>query len=111
MFLSLLVLTLLSSNSFADEKIKIGVTFNYTANGFFSPEVDELITDEVISNSPAEKAGLKVGDRVLSIQGCDIPGCSASKAKGYIKSKSGTLLHLVVENPKDGVRNITITVG
>lgn len=111
MYLSILLVAFFLSNAFADEKIKIGVTFNYTASGFFSPEVDGLITDKVISKSPADKAGLKVGDRVLSIQGCKIPGCSASKAKEYLKSKSGTLLHLIVENPSDGIRKIIITVG
>ncbi|ALO36333.1 hypothetical protein CMT41_17515 [Colwellia sp. MT41] len=107
----LFLLVLLSSNSFADKKIKMGVTWGYTASGFFSPEIDELMVKKVLANSPAEQAGLKVGDKVLSVEGCDIPGCSASKAKAYLKSDSGTELHFVIENNKGEIVNIVITVG
>jgi membrane-associated protease RseP (regulator of RpoE activity) len=110
--LVILLFVLFSVNSSAgDKKIKIGVTWDYTASGFFSPEVDELIVNKVIANSPAEKAGLKVGDKVLSLEGCNIPGCPASKVKGYLKSDSGTELHLVIENNKGVVENLMITVG
>ena len=111
MFLILLLLTLFSSNSIADKKIKMGVTWGYTASGFFSPEVDELIVNKVLPNSPAENAGLKVGHKVLSIEDCNIPGCAASIAKAYLKSDSGIKLNFVVENPNGEIENIIITVG
>lgn len=110
-FLILFLLVLFSSNSFADKKIKIGVTWGYTASGFFSPEVVELVVKKVISKSPAEKAGLEVGHKVTSIQGCEIPGCSASAAKGFLKTPVGSVLHLVVETSDGSKKEINIEVG
>jgi len=109
--ITLFLLILFSSNSSADKKIKMGVTWGYTASGFFSPEIEELIVKKVVANSPAEQAGLKVGDKVISVEDCNIPGCSASKAKGYLKPDSGAELHFVIENNKGEIENIVITVG
>jgi len=109
--LILLILVLFSSNSFADKKIKIGVTWGYTASGFFSPEVVELVVKKVIPKSPAEKAGLEVGHKVTSIQGCEIPGCSASAAKDFLKTPVGSVLHLVVETSDGSKKEINIEVG
>ena len=100
-----------SFDSIAEKPIKIGVTWDVTASGFFSPEVDKITAKKVLANSPAEKAGLKVGDKVLSIEDCNIPGCAISKAKAYLKSDSGSKLHLVVENQDGEAKNIIITVG
>jgi C-terminal processing protease CtpA/Prc len=110
-FIIIFLLVLFSSNSFADKKIKMGVTWGYTASGFFSPVVEELIVNKVLANSPAERAGLMVGDKVISINDCEVPGCPASKAKGYLKSDSGTELHFVIEDNKGKVKNILLTVG
>jgi C-terminal processing protease CtpA/Prc len=106
-FLFLLVPTSL----LAKEKLKIGVTWGYTASGFFSPEVVELIANKVIVNSPAAKAGLEVGHKVISIEGCEIPGCSASIAKDFLKMPIGSVLHLVVETSNGNTKEINIEVG
>jgi C-terminal processing protease CtpA/Prc len=95
----------------AEENLKTGVTWGYTASGFFSPEVIELIANKVIVNSPAAKAGLEVGHKVISIQGCEIPGCSASIAKDFLKMPVGSVLHLVVETPNGNTKEINIEVG
>ena len=109
--LLIFALFLCSFDSLAEKPIKIGVTWDVTASGFFSPTMDEILVKRMLPNSPAEKAGLKIGDKVLSIEDCVIPGCAASKAKAYLKSNSGAQLHFVVEDPKGEIRNITITVG
>lgn len=100
-----------SFNSVAEKPIKIGATWDVTASGFFSPEIEEIRVKKVVANSPAENAGLKVGHKVLSIEDCNIPGCPASKAKAYLKSDTGTKLHFVVENQNGETENIVITVG
>jgi C-terminal processing protease CtpA/Prc len=104
-------LFLLSFDSIAEKPIKIGVTWGVTASGFFSPEIDEIIAKKILANSPAEKAGLKVGDKVISIEDCNIPGCAASKANAYLESDSGSKLHFVVKNKDGEIENIIITVG
>ena len=110
-FLILFLLALISFNSSAKKPIKIGVTWNVTVSGFFSPEIEEIIVLKILDNSPAKKAGLKVGHKVLSIEGCKIPGCSASQTKEYLKADTGSQLHFVIENKKGEIENLLLTVG
>ena len=102
------VLLILACISSASERLKMGVTWTYTASGIFNTQIDELIVKEVLSNSPAEKAGLKVGDKVVSIEGCAIPGCPASKAKHYLKSQSLSQLKFVVETPNGLYKSLVV---
>jgi len=110
--LSIIFLFLATPTSLlAEEKLKIGVTWGYTASGFFSPVVIELIANKVIVNSPAAKAGLEVGHKVISIQGCEIPSCSASIVKDFLKMPVGSILHLEVETANGNTKEINIELG
>ncbi|WP_164521607.1 hypothetical protein [Pseudoalteromonas sp. Xi13] len=48
-----------------------------SVSGFFSPEISELDIIKVF----ADLAGLKVGDKVIELDGCAIPACSAEVTK------------------------------
>ncbi|WP_441004491.1 PDZ domain-containing protein [Pseudocolwellia agarivorans] len=109
--LLLCCLSFCSLYSAAKDPSKVGITWDVTASGFFSPEITELTVKKVVADSPAEKAGFKIGDKVISIENCEIPGCSASKAKSYLKSESGTKLHFVIEGSEGKTENIILTVG
>jgi C-terminal processing protease CtpA/Prc len=94
----------LSCSSSAAEKGQIGFAVDVIIEGgIFSPKIKEFKITEVISNSPAEKAGIKVGQKVLSIDGCVIPGCSARKAKKLMDKRRGDILILQIEKI-DGTR-------
>ena len=106
-----LILLPIVHNSFASERIKMGVTWTYSASGFFDPKVDQLIVKEVVAKSPADKAGLQVGDKVKSIEGCQIPGCPASKAKSYLTSKSLNQLKLTVETQQSMSKTVILNLA
>lgn len=78
---------------------KIGIAAGVSVDGFFSPEITEFKIDEVHSGSPAEKAGVKVGQLVIELDGCKIPGCPADKAKKIMSKEAGAILPLLVKNP------------
>lgn len=53
-------------------------------------------------NSPADKAGLRIGDKILAIDGADARGFSVAEASGRMKGDPGTEVTLVVEHLLDG---------
>ncbi|XP_053698473.1 uncharacterized protein LOC128745423 [Sabethes cyaneus] len=54
-----------------------------------------LIPDQVKESSPAEKAGLKLGDQIVKINGADASAMRLATAESVIK-QAGEQLHLVV---------------
>lgn len=67
----------------------IGVTIMEFENG--------LMVTEVHKNSPAETAGVKVGDIIISADGVDIRGLAVEKAREYIIGVEGTKVNIGVE--------------
>jgi len=76
---------------------KFGFSTDLTIEGFFSPKITEAIVNKVNVNSAAEAAGLISGQKILAINGCEIPGCSVKKAKTYMKVLPGETLVLLVQ--------------
>jgi C-terminal processing protease CtpA/Prc len=102
----LFIVLILSLPSSAAEQGRMGFSVNVVVEGsIFSPKIKEIRITEVFSDSPAEKAGLKIGQKVLSIDGCVIPGCSARKAKKIMNKKPGEILVLEIEK-MDGTREL-----
>ena len=96
-------LMLIANSVFAQGSI--GLVADVSVDGFFSPELVEFKIKSVVENSAAEKAGVIVGQQVISIDGCDIPGCPASKAKKLMKRETGEILPLRVKNT-DGTETL-----
>ena len=55
-----------------------------SVSGFFSPEISELDIIKVY----ADLAGLKVGDKVIELDSCAIPGRPAEVTKKSMAAKS-----------------------
>ena len=83
----------------------------YLFSGFFSPELTEVKVKEVFADSPAELAGLVSGEKILAIDGCEIPGCPASKAKKLMARNVGDTLPLLVEKLDGSKHGIVIEVN
>lgn len=63
-----------------------------------------------IKDSPAEKAGLKPSDKVLSVDGKSIQGLSANEAVLLIRGEKGTTVKLTVQRPgNDETMEVSIT--
>lgn len=64
----------------------------------------QVLTDEegvkitnVFNTSPAEEAGLKVGDIIIKANDIALKGLSSEQAISYIKGEEGTSVHLVIQ--------------
>jgi len=82
----------------AETKGHVGLTVNVSVEGYFSPKLSEVEVTDVLPSSPAELAGIKVGQKILSIDGCRVPGCPAYEAKELMNKKPGETLSLLVSN-------------
>ena len=63
---------------------------------------DYVVFARPYGNSPADKAGLRIGDKILAIDGADARGFSVAEASGRMKGDPGTEVTLVVEHLLDG---------
>ena len=74
-----------------------------------SEEDGKIVIESPIKGSPAEKAGLRPKDRILSVDGKDLQGMKSSEAVTYIRGKKGTKAELVIERPGEtGTMNVTV---
>jgi len=99
------LITTMSFSALAGEQVKLGIVGNVGADGFFSSTVSSFKIEKVTPNSPAEKAGLLAGQKVIAIDGCEIPGCPVDQAKKLIRKESGETLTLLLEN-EDGTQTL-----
>ena len=65
---------------------------NYKRNGVFDTFVVSTFPD-----SPAANAGLRFGDKILTVEGEKVSGFSSSAVRDKIRGKKGTVVHLSVE--------------
>ena len=92
--------------------------FQDELNGYFvglgvavSKEKQDLVTiREVYKNSPAEKAGLKVKDKFLKINGEDVTKASTDDISNKMKGKSGETFTIVVKRGEEE-KEIKVTTG
>lgn len=65
---------------------------------------------EPYKGTPSDKAGLKAGDRILSVDGVDMTGREVAFASDRIRGKAGTTATLVVRPIADTTATKTITL-
>ena len=63
-----------------------------------SPDRNGVIITKPLPNTPAEKAGIKAGDRILAVDGEDASGWSVLEAVNKIRGEKGTDVVLTVEH-------------
>ncbi|BFM09980.1 hypothetical protein R50072_01330 [Simiduia litorea] len=105
-----LFLAIVSSYTIAAEHGEKGFKMDVNVSGFFSPEVTKATIISVVKNSSAEKSGIVVGDDVIAIDGCEIPGCSASKAKKSLQKNAGEIVVLTMKNPEGKTYLASVTL-
>jgi carboxyl-terminal processing protease len=60
---------------------------------------DYVVITDIYENSPAQKAGLKVGDMLLSIDGQSAKGRTEAQVTSFLRGFPGTEAELVVRRP------------
>ncbi|MFN0213140.1 MAG: S41 family peptidase [Saprospiraceae bacterium] len=82
------------------EGYRIQVDGKYNGLGATGERVgDYVVLVEIIENSPAHKAGLKVGDALVSIDGQGAKGRSEQQVQDFLRGFPGTKTNLVINRP------------
>ncbi len=75
-----------------------------------SPEPGDVRLTRVVENSPASGAGLRVGDRVLAVDGEPIPSAEILVAR-IARSSPGDRIRITVARKDDRRQEITVPLG
>jgi carboxyl-terminal processing protease len=69
---------------------------------------DKLVVIAPIDDTPADKAGLKANDEILSIDGKSTKGMSVKEAADLIRGQKGTKVHLVIKRDEKPAKDFFI---
>ncbi len=106
-FSFLFIAMALSAYVFA-ESGDFGVEVDVTTTGLFPPKPETVTVATVQPNSSAAKNGIKPGDKVVSIDGCAIPGCSAWQARKKMSKNPGESAVFEIINEKGQLISVTL---
>jgi carboxyl-terminal processing protease len=69
---------------------------------------DTLTIESVLEGTPAFNHGLKVGDRVIAIDGKSTGGMDISKVRDLLRGPQESLVELLVHRPEEGLLNFEV---
>lgn len=99
---------LVTTPCFASSEDSLGIGVDVEVSGYFSPSVESMIVQSIQDGSLAELAGLMVGDKVISINNCGIPGCSVSYMRKAMDSKEAGNIEFLVERDHGSILSLTV---
>jgi carboxyl-terminal processing protease len=74
------------------------------------PTTKKLIVTSPIPGSPAEKAGIKHNDQIISVNGKSVVGKDVNAVSALIQGKEGTTVNITIQRPGESqTRTLTIT--
>jgi carboxyl-terminal processing protease len=71
---------------------------------FLAPGTGGLRISSVVPNTPAERAGLKAGDLLVSVDGHDVTGTNVGSASTYLRGSAGTAVSIEVRRGHSDLR-------
>lgn len=90
------------------EDYQLMTTGQYGGIGALIRKVNEYTyITEPYEEKPAQLAGLRAGDKILSIDGKDMKGKTSDEVSTALKGPKGTELKIEVERPNEGVKTFT----
>ncbi|HLV21950.1 MAG TPA: PDZ domain-containing protein [Polyangiaceae bacterium] len=84
---------------------KLGLGFYYELRG------DSIFVTRLLEHSPAARAGLRRGDRVMQIQGRSVKELREGEAQSLINTHSRTGLELLVKPSRGDARSVRLSEG
>ena len=94
-----LLLGLLAAGAHAEEHGYFGFALDLETKGFvLAPTVTDLSVDKVMPGTPAERAGIRAGDRILEVEGKPVVGAKALDLKSRATRLPGQTLHLTLRH-------------
>lgn len=74
------------------------------------PQTNFLIINATMPGSPAQKANLRHGDRIVAINGMNMKGKDINSASNLIKGPAGTSIIMTIKRPdEDHLRKVSLT--
>ncbi|NND55544.1 MAG: S41 family peptidase [Gammaproteobacteria bacterium] len=84
------------------EEVRISTTGNYSGVGLEVHMQDgQVHVVSAIDGTPAQRAGLRFGDIILSINGVDLTDTNYAEAANLMRGKAGTPVELTVSRPNE----------
>ncbi len=84
-------------------------TGRYSGIGSLIRQKDDYVRiSQPYKGSPADKAGLKIGDKILEVNGKDARGFTTEQVSSELKGESGTTVKLRVEHLDGSIRKYEI---
>jgi len=75
-----------------------------------NPEVQgPFIVEEVVPGAPADQAGIRPGDSITAVDGCDDSGWNSLKLSTRVRGTAGTSVHLTIDREPTGSFDVDIT--
>lgn len=91
------------------EDYRFMTTGQYGGIGSLIRKIDDhVVIAEPYENNPAHIAGLRAGDKILSVDGKDAIGISTSEVSAMLKGQKGTSIEVEVERLGEGKKKITV---
>jgi len=110
LYIALLLALLAPAVALAKPLLGFGIAV--ATDGFFSTTLAEVKVTKVQAGSASEKAGLRVGDLIVEMNGKPIKGANGMEMKKALGSvKSGETVVLKIQRAEQGVLPIRILAG
>jgi len=92
------------------ESYRLNIDGKYKGVGITVKKIDDFITiTSIYEGSPAEEAGLKVGDRILEVESKDVRGLEVKEVVHLLRGARGTPVRLRVQNlAEQQARTVTV---
>jgi C-terminal processing protease CtpA/Prc len=91
---------------------RLGFTVYVEVDGSYDkPLLKSVRVQEIEPASPAEAAGLKIDDQILTVQGKPLHGANAREVAAMVQVPPGERLRLVVRSADGAQRQVTIVAG
>ena len=85
------------------------ITGDYGGIGSKIRKIDDFVViAEPFKDSPADKAGLKIGDKIISINGENLNNVETSDVSELLRGSAGTNVNITLENPEGKLKNVEI---